>query len=49
MKQQELFNQPYEVQIMPLVDYSLRGGHTDTDTYRRLPKSDFRKPGMHVV
>ena len=38
---------------MPLVIYCLSGRHTDkhthTQTYQRLHKSDFRKPGIHLV
>ena len=40
-KEQELFNQSYLAQIIPLVIYALRGGHTHTYLY----ESDFKKLG----
>ena len=39
----DLFNQLYEVHIMPLVINSPGGG--DTHTYRRLHRNNVKKPG----
>ena len=44
-KQQQLFNQSYEVQNTPLVINGLRGGHTHIKTNACLRESVFKKPG----
>ena len=42
-KQQKVFNQSYEVKIMPLVIYGLRGIHT----HAYLHESDLKKAGAN--
>ena len=49
MKQQELFNQSYEVHIMPLLFMASGVGthtHTHARTHTHLHESDFTKPGV---
>ena len=38
--------QPVSHHIMPLVINALEGGHTDTQTYQRANKDNFKKSGM---
>ena len=48
-KQQELFNQSYEIQNTPLVIYGLGGGHTHIKTNTHLHESVFKKPGTRQL